>query len=249
MTALNNKKLTLNVIAERWSREVSPKETHSEIFCRLLQAFWAGEFDEANTPDQEIRRIKLLKALYVQNQSNLTDSTVLFLTGNKHRPKEQKNKDGSVTVDLRTQIIIPNQKQKSWTIENSAPAFAVLQAECAPPCSCLPAYMHAAPTAVFLYATEIDYNLFSRWVKNQKIRVPKFWKPSPDPPRNAGNASRFDVEKVFEAYKQKAENEGQNLSQKRAWDDLKNHLPNARHKQLKEIYPETSRGRPRVIKP
>lgn len=174
--AIHDPILSLLQIASFWSDERVPARSEEETFALLLASFWRGEFEgvTVNTVGRKITRRNVLTALNSQREM-LT--TPLILLPGARAPEPIYGLDGSVTLPLMLQLILPLDASM-WTDEQIIEASRVLaedahRAVTRRTTDAAYSYDHRVWPAIFEIA--LKRADFLRWVAGTGERKPTFW--------------------------------------------------------------------------
>jgi hypothetical protein len=155
--------LSLERIAEYWSREIRPPASWQEIFHTLEKAWWLGEFRAHSAHS----RLQFLKAMFT-SMRHRNDLGIVFIAGDSG-PLPVELPEGSQEVDLRYKIRVPSSNTETWDEAACRDAFQSL-AEISSTNS-YPEF------AVGLSSIQLSYEEFSAWCKKRGFSMPTFWEP------------------------------------------------------------------------
>jgi hypothetical protein len=147
--------LSLDKIAEYWSREIQPPASWQEIFHTLESAWWLGEFRAHSAHS----RLQLLKNMFT-SMRHRDDLGIVFIVGDCAGPQE---------ADLRYEIRVPSNNTETWDEAACRGAFQAL-AEI----SSTESYPEFV---VVLTLIQLSYEEFSTWCTKRVFSMPTFWKP------------------------------------------------------------------------
>ena len=113
MLPISGNSLSLEMVAEYWSREVAGVRRMPEIYDELLAAFWNGKLAVFGGSGIRVDRPRFLKLL----RSKLEHPGFTFVDSKDMvPPKVEKHPDGSVTIDQMEYIVLPEDETR-WTNE------------------------------------------------------------------------------------------------------------------------------------
>jgi hypothetical protein len=115
--------LSLEEIAERWSREMRGIYTSDEIFGRFLAEFWRGRLHV--TGANGVNKVDRLAFLKIVNRRRAHPGFTLIESAEERPPASETLPDGSVRVDMTSYITVPSDAA-SWTDELLEAAYAHL---------------------------------------------------------------------------------------------------------------------------
>ena len=157
--------LSLDKIAEYWSREIHPRASSNELLGVLVSAWWLGEL----RGDSVHSRLQLLKMMLTSKYRD--DLGIIFIVGNDAGPPPVDLPDESLEIDLRPQIRVPSSNIESLDEAACRDAFHAL-AEITKTSS-IKSYWEFG---VSLPSIKLTYEEFSTWCAKRSYDVPKFWK-------------------------------------------------------------------------
>jgi len=157
--------LSLDKIAEYWSREIHPRASSNELLGILVSAWWLGEL----RGDSVHSRLQLLKMMLTSKYRD--DLGIIFIVGNDAGPPPVDLPDESLEIDLRPQIRVPSSNVESLDEAACRDAFHAL-AEITKTSS-IKSYWEFG---VSLPSIKLTYEEFSTWCAKRSYDVPKFWK-------------------------------------------------------------------------
>ena len=122
MLPLSERILTLEQIAEYWSRETGGILTSDEIHNRLLAEFWQGQLEVTGpSGNSVVDHRKVLGVVSHQREQ----PGVLFIESEDERPPLEVMPDGSICVDATRYIVLPSESS-CWTQPQVEDAYACL---------------------------------------------------------------------------------------------------------------------------
>jgi hypothetical protein len=157
--------LSIEDIADYWSREIAPPVTKDELLRLLLAAWWLGEL----RGDSAHSRLELLKIMFTSVYRD--DLEIVFIVGDAGSPGVELP-NGCLAVDLCPEVRVPSSNIGSWHEASCSEAFHAL-AEITKR-SFIRKYWQFA---VFSPSIKLRYEEFNAWCKKRRYRLPKFWKP------------------------------------------------------------------------
>jgi hypothetical protein len=110
--------LSIENIANYWSREIDPPASKNELLDNLVSAWWLGEL----RGDSVHSRLQLLKIMF--NSMYRDHLGIIFIVGDDAGPLPVELPDGS--VDLRHQIRVPSDNTENWDEASCRNAFHAL---------------------------------------------------------------------------------------------------------------------------
>jgi hypothetical protein len=152
--------LSIQRIAEYWSREIRPPASPRELREEIIKAWWRRELVVPGGPEP----IDVLRSLHKTVDRN----KVLFIAPTDVAPPVSvAHEDGSVTVDVRIRIRVPSGSPESWIEENCDEGMAAIAES----------WDEAAfqPIATGLTAIKLTVTQFSAWTKARGFKRPRFW--------------------------------------------------------------------------
>jgi hypothetical protein len=174
--------LSIWEIGKYWSDDIRPQVSPRELRELMVQAWWRDELLAANAP----MRIDLLRALY---KIGSNERVAFALRGVDPLPTVTHLEDGSVEVDMRVDVTLPNESLDSWTAENCKEALTTIadnwdEAR----------FDVLAPGLIGIRFTR---DQFFAWLDRHEFDKPTFWGPRPGAtreeakgPRRTGTAGR-----------------------------------------------------------
>lgn len=220
--------LTIAEISRHWSRDSARAGDLSGL---MISDWWRGRLYGPLMPD----RFDVLKRLFKKG----TDSRCLFLVeGEAVPPIEVEQDDGSVLIDLRHRIIVPNGDPETWTEHGCEPAFEAL----ADRWSTIDPFDLLAPGFLGMKVRRED---FGYWTLDRGYPWPKFW-AGPAPRRK--NPGKLSIRKLRDEYVAAGANP-EPLSQDGFVKFVKALLPDAKREVVRQVWNEThqsGRGRKKI---
>jgi len=114
--------LSIREIAEYWSGDIHPTVSPRKLRESMVQAWWRGELLAANVPTP----IDELRALYSLHKSGSNDRVAFVVPGVDPLPTVTRLEDGSIEIDMRVNVPLPNESPGSWTAENCKEALTTI---------------------------------------------------------------------------------------------------------------------------
>jgi len=111
--------LSLERIAEYWSREIHPPASWQEIIHTLWRAWWLGEFRAHSAHS----RLQFLKAMFTSMHRD--DLGIVFIVGDSG-PLPLEFPEGSQEAGRRYKIRVPSSDTESWDEAACRDAFQAL---------------------------------------------------------------------------------------------------------------------------
>jgi hypothetical protein len=173
--------LTMDRIADYWSREIKPQMSKGEVYDALVKAWWRGEFAEAFGP----RRCDLVRALYATRGSG----PIFVVHGRETQPSITMLEGGGAQVDLSPHIPLPNSLPDSWTDDLCTDAFNAIAASWNER-----AFAVIAPSVL---SVGLDSRSFFQWTALQGYPRPTFWRREP---QTTPTSSPAEVERLVQSY-------------------------------------------------
>ena len=159
--------LSLDKIAEYWSREIHPRASSNELLGILVSAWWLGEL----RGDSVHSRLQLLKMMFTSKYRDHLG--IIFIVGDDAGPGPPQIDlpDGSIEIDARPEIRVPSSNIESWdeaACRDAFPALAELTEG-----SSIESYREFA---VLLPSIKLTYGEFNTWRRSRGYPKPKFWR-------------------------------------------------------------------------
>jgi hypothetical protein len=156
--------LTFREISNYWAREIRPPASKAELLALLEQAWWLGEI--RGLP--ETSRVQRLQAMF-RGMRDWPDLGIVFIQGDKaSTPEVTELPDGTVEVDQRVRVPVPNCEIDDWDEQICEPAFQALAQT-----SSSESYPLLTPG---IASMQLTHEEFSEWCKMRGFKKPEFWR-------------------------------------------------------------------------
>jgi len=160
--------LSIREIAEYWSGDIHPTVSPRKLRESMVQAWWRGEPLGANAP----MPIDELRALYALYKSGSNDRVAFLVPRVDPLPTVTRREDGSIDVDVRVEIPLPNESPDSWTAENCKAALTAIANNWDETC-------FDVVIARIITGISVTHDQFFAWVNRHGFDRPTFWVTRP----------------------------------------------------------------------
>jgi hypothetical protein len=158
--------LSIQEIADYWSREIQPPETPEELADFLESAWWLGKLKGL---PPFTTRLALLRAMFRSARAGVS-SGVVFFTPEEARGLEQPDGSLLIALDLeRPRVPLPSEDPDTWTEESCVGAFEKL--------SQTPSRKHYHDRTIGFLLMKLNRDQFYSLLMEAGLKAPKFWRP------------------------------------------------------------------------
>jgi hypothetical protein len=181
MWTITKAALSIEDIANYWSREIDPPRSKNELLDILVSAWWLGELHG----DSAQSRLQLLKIMFTSTYRD--DLGIIFIVGHDAGPPEIELPDGSLIVNVRHQIRVRSSNTETWDEAVCRDAFQAL-ADITEKSSIAPYGVFA----IFLPSIKMTYEEYSAWRRKRgDLDSLRFWRV-PLQKRKPGRPREYD---------------------------------------------------------
>jgi hypothetical protein len=183
MFPISADKLTIEKIADYWSRDIQPSASWKELVTFLEAAWWRGEIKGQSV----ITRLALLKSMFNHDDA----AGIVFFTEEDTPPLPYiELPDGELKVDLRPKIIVPSTDPDMWRRVACDKAFQALAK--------LPSFDHYPNRTIQFLMMELTRDEFQRLLTALGIDLPEFWRSPIDNRASLNRASDAEIKKTIQ---------------------------------------------------
>lgn len=155
--------LTLDEIADDWSREIQPPRSKNELATELCKAWWRGEFEATRGST----RLGMLQNCFRNRFADLH----FWIEGASEPQTVWEQSDGGAVVDLTPILPIPSATPESWTDGECKAAYEII----AEYWGSHNFDIMGSLVAQGIFLSEPD---FTKWIEKVGHTRPGFWAPS-----------------------------------------------------------------------
>jgi hypothetical protein len=158
--------LSIQEIANYWSREIQRPKTPEELADFLESAWWLGKLKGL---PPFTTRLALLRAMFSSARASVS-SGIVFFTPEEASGVEQPDGSLLIALDLdRPGVPVPSRDPDTWTEESCVGAFEKL--------SQTPSRKHYHDRTIGFLSMKLSRDQFYSLLTEAGLEVPKFWGP------------------------------------------------------------------------